>query len=92
MFYREGMNGIILLLTLFAVLLFVIVIRFSIIPIQVDQGTLGIVLSMGLILLVQFVYAFFVTKHRKEAFVFTVGDIGFDPDFHRTQYLVQGKF
>ena len=76
MFYREGMNGIILLLTLFAVLLFVIVIRFSIIPIQVDQGTLGIVLSMGLILLVQFVYAFFVTKHRKEASFLLLGTLG----------------
>lgn len=76
MFYREGMNGIILLLTLFAVFLFVIVIRFSIIPIQVDQGTLGIVLSMGLILLVQFVYAFFVTKHRKEASFLLLGTLG----------------
>lgn len=76
MFYREGMNGIILLLTLFVVFLFVLVIRFSVIPIQVDQGTLGIVLSMGLIILVQFIYAFFVTRHRKEASFLLLGTLG----------------
>ena len=65
MLYREGMNGIILLLLVLAIVLFVVVIRFSIVPINVDQGTLGIVLAMGVILLVHFVYAFFLTRHRK---------------------------
>lgn len=66
MFYREGMNGIVLLLGTFAILLFVVVIRFSEIPIQTGGGTLGFVLAMAIILAVQIVYAFFYTKNRKE--------------------------
>lgn len=76
MLYREGMNGIILLLLVLAIVLFVVVIRFSIVPINVDQGTLGIILAMGVILLVQFVYAFFLTRHRKEASYLLLGTLG----------------
>lgn len=76
MLYREGMNGIILLLLVLAIVLFVVVIRFSIVPINVDQGTLGIILAMGVILLVQFVYAFFLTRHRKEASFLLLGTLG----------------
>lgn len=68
MFYREGMKGLVLLLVTLAVVLFVVVIRFSISPIAEDRGTWGIVLAMGIILLIQFVYAFFYTRHRREAF------------------------
>jgi rod shape determining protein RodA len=76
MLYREGMNGIFLLIGVLAILLFVIVIRYSIVPIMVDQGSLGIILSMGIILLIQFVYAFFVTKNRKESMMLLLGIIG----------------
>jgi rod shape determining protein RodA len=67
MLYREGMNGIVLLLGSFAVLLFIVVIRFSNFPIQVDRGSLGMVLAMCTILLVQFVYSIFIAKNNKEA-------------------------
>ena len=76
MLYREGMNGIILLLLLLAIVLFVVVIRFSIVPVYVDHGTLGMILAMGVILLVQFVYAFFLTRHRKEASFLFLGTVG----------------
>lgn len=77
MFYREGMKGLVLLLVTLAVVLFVVVIRFSISPIAEDRGTWGIVLAMGIILLIQFVYAFFYTRHRREAFFLTGGTMLF---------------
>jgi rod shape determining protein RodA len=67
MLYREGMNGIVLLLGTFAILLFIVVIRFSSFPIQTDRGTLGMVVAMGIILVVQFVYSIFIAKTTKEA-------------------------
>lgn len=68
MLYREGMNGLILLLGVFAVVLFIVAIGFSQIPIQVgNDATLGMILAMCIILLVQFVYAFFVKRQRREA-------------------------
>ena len=76
MLYREGMNGIILLLGVFAILLFVVVIKYSIIPIGIEQGSLGIVVASALILLVQFGYAFFFSKHRREAFILLGGIAG----------------
>ena len=75
MLYREGMNGIILILMLLAIVLFVVVIRFSIVPVYVDQGTLGIIMGMGVILLIQFVYAFFISRHRKEAAFLFLGTV-----------------
>jgi len=75
MLYREGMNGIVLLIGAFAVILFVVVIRLSIIPIQIDRGTLGIVLAMSIIMLVQIVYAFFFAKNRKEALILLFGTL-----------------
>lgn len=74
MLYREGMNGLVLLLGTFAVILFIVVIRFSTIPIQVDRGSLGMLMAMGIILLVQFGYAFFISRHRKEA-LFLLGGV-----------------
>ena len=73
MLYREGMNGIILLLGVLAVILFVVVVRFSVVPLQVDRGTLGFVAGMGIILLVQFIYAFFVGRHHKQALYLLAG-------------------
>lgn len=65
--YREGMKGIVLLLATLAIILFVVVIRFSIDPIANNPGTWGMVLAMGIILIVQLIYAFYYTRHRKEA-------------------------
>lgn len=73
MFYREGMKGLVLLLVTLALVLFVVVIRFSISPIAEDRGTWGMVLAMGIILLIQFVYAYFYTRHRKEALILMGG-------------------
>ncbi len=73
MLYREGMNGIILLIGTFAVMLFITIIKLSIVPIQVDHGTLGMILGMSLILLVQFVYAFFLGRDRREAVFLLLG-------------------
>lgn len=77
MFYREGMKGLVLLLVTLAVVLFVVVIRFSISPIAEDRGTWGMVLAMGIILLIQFFYAFFYTRHRREAFFLMGGTMLF---------------
>lgn len=73
MFYREGMNGIILLITVLAVLLFVVVIKYGEIAIFLNQGTLGIAMAMGLILLIQFVYMFLVVRRRREALNILIG-------------------
>ena len=75
MLYREGMNGIVLLILTFAVALFITIIKLSIVPIQVDHGTLGMVLGMGLILLVQIVYAIYFVKNQKEAFILLLGTL-----------------
>jgi len=63
------MNGIILLIGSFAVALFITIIKLSIVPIQIDHGTLGMVLGMSMILLVQIVYAIFFVRNAKEAFI-----------------------
>jgi Bacterial cell division membrane protein len=73
MLYREGMNGIVLLLGTFAIALFIIVIRFSTIPIQVNLGTLGFVSAMLIILLIQIVYAIFIGRNQKEALILLLG-------------------
>ena len=75
MFYREGMKGIILLLGLYAILLFVIVIKFSITALQPEGATLGILLAMGIILLTQLLYAFFYVENRKESLILLLGVI-----------------
>jgi rod shape determining protein RodA len=76
MLYREGMNGIVLLLGTFAVVLFIVVIRFSIVPIQGDRGTLGMLVAMGIILLVQLIYSTFYVKTTKNSWVVLAGVAG----------------
>ena len=68
-FYREGMNGIILLLGALAVVLFIVVIRFSEFTLPFGAGTLGIILSIGIILVVQMGYLYFRKKRKKEALI-----------------------
>lgn len=67
--YREGMKGIVLLLAVLSVVLFIVVIRFSISPIANDRGTWGMVIAMLIIILIQFSYAFYFTRHRREALI-----------------------
>lgn len=72
-FYREGMKGIILLLGLLAVVLFIVIVRFSVVSLPFGAGTLGIILSIGIILLLQFIYTFFVLKLKKPALYLFLG-------------------
>lgn len=77
MLYREGMNGIYLLLGVYAILLFIVVIRFSTVPIFVDQGSIGMVAAMGIILATQFIYSFFFVRKKKNALILLAGIAGF---------------
>lgn len=67
--FREGMRGVVLLIVVLAIVLFIIVIRFSLTPLANDRGTWGMVMAIALILSIQLVYAFFFTPHRKEAII-----------------------
>lgn len=73
MFYREGMSAIVLILLVLAVTLFVIVIRYSATPIYETQGTLGMLLAMGLIVVIQWYYSFFVARIKSETFYSIAG-------------------
>jgi rod shape determining protein RodA len=73
MLYREGMKGIVLLLVALLIILFITVIRFSIEPIAPDRGNWGIVLTMGIIILIQFFYAYFFTGNKREALLLIAG-------------------
>jgi rod shape determining protein RodA len=44
-----------------------VVIRFSIVPIFDGDGTLGIILAMGIILAIELYYSFISNKHKKES-------------------------
>lgn len=68
MLYREGMSGVVLLLGLLSIVLFVFSIGFSEIAITdtLDNGTLGMLLAMLLVLLIQVLYALWgKEKHPK---------------------------
>jgi rod shape determining protein RodA len=51
--YREGMSGVLLYMGLCFVLLFIVVVRFGDTMIQVDRGTLGMVLAQAFIIVSQ---------------------------------------
>ena len=76
MFYREGMNGIILWLTLIAIVFFVIVIRFGTVPLPIGTGTWGFFSCMLFILLLQVGMLFFKERKKKET-AFLSGGIVF---------------
>lgn len=69
MFYREGMKGTVLLLGALAILLFIVVIRFSIETIGNDQGTWGIVAALSIIQLIQVVVPYLSQDNRKESLI-----------------------
>lgn len=65
--YREGMSGMILLLGSFAVLLFVVAIKYSeTLIFEGNLSTVGMVLAMLIIFVAQVVYTFFYQKKRLE--------------------------
>ncbi|MBN2765071.1 MAG: rod shape-determining protein RodA [Paludibacteraceae bacterium] len=73
MLYREGMNGIILLLGVLAIFLFVVVVKYSEVLVGVDQGSLGMLIAAVTLLLIQFGYALLYTKHRRESLYLIAG-------------------
>jgi rod shape determining protein RodA len=77
MLYREGMNGIYLLLGVYAIFLFIVVIRLSTVLINIDQGSMGIVTAMAIILATQLVYAYLYVRNTKDTFILLLGIIGF---------------
>ncbi len=77
MFYREGMSGLVLLLGVYAVVLFVVGIGLGETPLlEGNEATLGMVMAMGLILLIQFIYAYFFKRERKQALMMLLGVAG----------------
>lgn len=66
MFYREGMSGIILLLAVAAVTFFVITIKYSMTPLLIGSGSLGIIICCAIVLLVILYYLYFKEKKKKE--------------------------
>ena len=76
MLYREGMNGIYLLLGVYAIILFIVVIRLSASPILVDQGSVGIVLAMGIILFIELFYAYIFARNKKDTLILISGIVG----------------
>jgi len=75
MLYREGMKGIVLMLVALFIILFITVIKFSIVPIAPDRGNWGMVLTMGIIIIIQFSYAYFFTGNKREALLLIAGTI-----------------
>jgi rod shape determining protein RodA len=70
MFYREGMKGIVLLLGALAIVLFIVVIRFSIEIIGNEQGSWGVVGAIAIIQLIQIIVPFSSHTHKRESLLF----------------------
>lgn len=64
-FYREGMNGVLLLIGALFIALFVIIIRFGGVLVFNESATLGLLIAIAIILMIQFVYTFFFTQNKK---------------------------
>ena len=67
MLYREGMNGIFLLLGLVAIAFFIIVVRLSSFPLPLGDGSLGLIISMVIIVLIQIAMLHFKERKTKPA-------------------------
>jgi len=70
-FYREGMKGIIILLGLLSIVLFVVVIRFSVV--EIGNGSLGILIAMAILLLIQLMYAWIFERDNKQGVMVLLG-------------------
>ncbi len=66
-FYREGMNGIVLLLGVVAVAFFILVLRLGVVPLPVGVGSLGLILSLVIVTLLQVFYLIFRAGMRPKA-------------------------
>lgn len=75
MFYREGMTGYVLLIGAAAVFLFILVIRLSVVSLPLGTGSLGMLLGMLLILLIELYFLFFIMKMKKETLILISGII-----------------
>lgn len=74
MFYREGMTGVILLLATAAVTFFVLTIRFSATELGIGNGSLGIIICMGILLVIIVAFLYF-KEHKKQACAYLLGGI-----------------
>lgn len=79
MLYREGMPGVLLYLALCCVVLFIVVIRFGDVQVQLDRGSLGIIIAQFFIFITQlgFIVVFeknirLVTQFLKGALILIV--------------------
>ncbi len=72
MLYRQGMSGYILLIGAVAILFFIIAIRFSVTPLPIGTGTVGIFVCLLLIMLIEFVFLL-RQKDKKYAYILLGG-------------------
>ncbi len=72
MLYREGMSGYILLIGAAAILFFIIAIRFSVTPLPLGTGTVGMLVCILLILLIEFIFLL-RQKDKKYAYILLGG-------------------
>lgn len=72
MLYREGLNPIILLLAVAAVVFFILTIRFGETPLLIGSGSLGIILCCALLLLIA-LYYLYIKEHKKKESAYVAG-------------------
>lgn len=72
MLYREGLNPIILLLAVAAVVFFILTIRFGETPLLIGSGSLGIILCCALLLLIA-LYYLYIKEHKKRESMYVAG-------------------
>lgn len=97
-FYREGMNGVVLFLLLLSIVLFVLVIKYSQILILGTGGALGIVLVASLLISILLIYSSLYQKQSAIAskgaiFTLVVGGIAYLLNFWvpvRFDYVAMG--
>lgn len=78
MLYREGLNPIILLLAVAAIVFFILTIRFSETALLIGSGSLGIILCCALLLLITLYYLYFKEKkHKESAYILGIIVLGY---------------
>jgi len=73
--YREGMPGVLLFLALCCVILFIVVIRFGDNLVQVDRGSLGMLLSLIYIIITQLGFIIVFEKNIRQIKYIALGNI-----------------
>ena len=87
MLYREGMNGIVLLITVLAVALFVVVIKYSTVTLFMGQATWNSIVH-GHSFVDSVCLFIFIARNTKEALYLLAGFSRYTTDFVYFQYLV----